>query len=325
MSQVVLAGDVGGTKTLLALASLEGGRWKIQEERRYENRDFSDFHALLDAFLAANGNAPAAACFAIAAPVTGRSVRLTNLDWIIDADAIAHDFKIPLVRLINDFEAVAVGVEALGEGDMEALQAGRPVVRAPRVVVGAGTGLGVAWLVHSGERYTPIPTEAGHTDFAPQGELQIGLLRYLAEKFGHVSWERVLSGHGLIEVFRYLDEERSGKPLGLGPLGPDEDAAARITDLALHHSHPVADQALDLFARIYGAVAGNLALAGLTRGGVYIAGGIAPKILPRLKDGRFIEAFRDKGRFASLLAEMPVMVVTNPKIGLLGAMLAAVA
>ncbi len=321
--RILLAGDVGGTKTLLRLAEWVDGRATTLEERRYENRDFPDFRSVLDSFLAREVGNPDAACIAVAAPVSGRQARLTNLEWIIDADALGIAFEIPRVSIVNDFEAVALGVGELEDRDLETLQAGRPLAQAPRVVLGAGTGLGVAWLVWDGRRYAPMATEGGHADFAPSGELQINLLKYVAEKFGHVSWERVLSGPGLVEIFRYLDEELSDAPLGLGSAPPGEDPAARIADLGLRHRHPAADEALDLFVQIYGAFAGNLALTGLTRGGVYIAGGIAPKILPRLQEGTFMRAFLDKGRFAALLREIPVNVVTIPEVGLVGALSSA--
>jgi glucokinase len=323
MAEFVLAGDIGGTKTLLRLSECGEGGCETLEERRYENADFQDFRSLLDDFLGGQAAAPRAACFACAAPVTGRSVRLTNLDWVIDAEHITRGFDIPRVRLINDFEALALAISALGERDLATLQPGLPVERATRVVLGAGTGLGVAWLVWTGAAWLPVPTEAGHMDFAPAGELQVNLARRLAGKFGHVSWERVLSGPGLVEIFGFVDEECSDAPLGLGPLAPGEDPAARITDLALQRRHPGAEQALDLLVRLYGAFAGNIALAGLTRGGVYLAGGIAPRILPRLREAGFLEAFRAKGRFAPLMVETPVHVVINPAAGVIGATLAA--
>lgn len=323
MARFVLAADIGGTKTLLRLSECAEGRCETLEERRYENADFPDFRSLLDDFLSGQGAAPEAACFACAAPVTGRSLRLTNLDWVIDADHIARGFDIPRVRLINDFEAVALCIPGIGDRELVTLQPGRPRADAPRVVLGAGTGLGVAWLMPAGAAWLPIATEAGHMDFAPAGELQMNLARWLAQKFGHVSWERVVSGPGLVELFAFVDEECADAPLGLGMLAPGEDAAARVAELALKRRHPTAGEALDLFVRLYGAFAGNLALAGLTRGGVYLAGGIAPRILPRLREGDFLEAFRAKGRFAPLMAEMPVHVVTHPAPGLLGATLAA--
>lgn len=323
MSRYVVAGDIGGTKTLLRLAECGEGRCETLEERRYENRDFTDFRSVLDDFLGGQGAAPEAACFACAAPVAGRSVRLTNLDWTLDADHIARGFDIPRVELINDFQALALAIDALGAADLAVLQPGNPVARAPRVVLGAGTGLGAAWLVWSGAAWLPVATEAGHMDFAPAGELQMNLARRLAAKFGHVSWERLLSGPGLAEIFAFVDEELGDVPLGLGRLAPGEDPAARITEMALGRRHPGAEEALELFQALYGAFAGNLALAGLTRGGVYLAGGIAPRILERLREGPFLEAFRAKGRFAGLMAEIPVMVVTNPRAGLIGATLAA--
>ncbi|HEX6829215.1 MAG TPA: glucokinase [Burkholderiales bacterium] len=322
-TRLVLAGDIGGTKTLLRLSECGEGRCEALEERRYENADFQDFRSLLDDFLGGPGVAPEAGCFACAAPIAGRSVRLTNLDWVIDADHISSGFNIPRVSLVNDFEAVALGMSGLGEGDLATLQPGRPAERGPRVVLGAGTGLGVAWLVWTGAAWLPIATEAGHMDFAPAGESQRKLARRLERKFGHVSWERVLSGSGLVELFGFIDEECTDPPRGLGATGAGQDPAARITELALGHSHPGAEQALDLFVHLYGACAGNLALAGLTRGGVYLAGGIAPRILSRLREDGFLEAFRAKGRFAPLMAEFPVHVVIHPAPGLVGATLAA--
>lgn len=197
-ARILMAGDVGGTKTLLRLAEWADGRAQTLQERRYENRDFANFGGVLEHFLAEEGARPDAACVAIAAPVSGRRARLTNLDWTIDADSIQSALEIPSVHLINDFEAVALGIGELEERHLAVLQAGRPAARAPRVVLGAGTGLGVAWLVWNGRRYAPLATEGGHMDFAPSGELQVNLLKYAVGKFGHVSWERMLSGPGLV-------------------------------------------------------------------------------------------------------------------------------
>ena len=253
----------------------------------------------------------------------GGRVQVTNLPWRLDAQELAQRFDIARIRFINDFEAIALGIEALGPGDLETLQAGQPVEHAMRVVLGAGTGMGVAWLMWQEGRRVALATEAGHMDFAPGNELQTALLNHLRKKFGHVSWERVLSGPGLVEIFRFL-QASIGAASGLEQMSLEEEGgAAVVADLALNRKHPLAAKALGLFVQCYGAFAGNLALAGLARGGVYIAGGIAPKIIAVLKQGAFIEAFCGKGRFSGLMQKIPVQVVMNPKAGLLGAALTA--
>lgn len=320
----ILAGDLGGTKTLLQASERTGGGARVLLECELDSRAFPDFASALADFLKQAELATVdRACFAVAGPIEGDRVCMTNLAWEIDARALESRLGIGRVRLINDFEGVALGIEALGTEDVVTLQAGTPVAGAPRVVLGAGTGMGVAWLVWQGERYVPLATEAGHLDFAPANDLQAGLLSHLRRKHGHVSWERVVSGPGLVEVFRFL-QSGVGAGSGLELVDVDgESGARRITELALQHKHPIAIKALQLFVECYGAFAGNLALTGLTRGGVYVAGGIAPKIIEKLKSGAFISAFCDKGRYAALLRQIPVRVVMNPKVGLFGAARAA--
>jgi glucokinase len=272
--------------------------------------------------VAGMGQNPAAACFAVAGPITEQSASLTNLPWLMKAADIAREFSIPSVKLINDFAAVALSVEILSTSDLVTLQAGRPYAGELRVAVGAGTGMGGAWLVWHRDRYIPLPSEAGHTDFAPADELQDQLLQYLRKKFGHVSIERVLSGPGLTNIFNFLSDFQGVDPViaaGLIQVHLGVDGAAQVADLAFKHKHPIAVKAMNLFVDIYGAYAGNLALAGLSRGGVYVAGGIAPKIIDKLREGGFMKAFCDKGRFSALMGEIPVHVVMNPKAGLMGA------
>lgn len=327
-----ISGDIGGTKTLLQAVESREGNTRIRYEHRYSSRAYPSFFDVLRDFLdeaakAGMDNNPAAACFAVAGPIAQQRATLTNLPWVMDSAGIATEFSIPAVKLINDFAAVALSVETLPAGDLITLQAGKPHARERRVALGAGTGMGVAWLIWQEDRYIPLSSEAGHMDFAPADELQAGLLHYLREKFGHVSVERVLSGPGLTNIFNFLSEphfpgvseaDRTNAS-SLAQIRLSDDGAAQVADLAFNQKHPIAAKAMDLFVEIYGAYAGNLALAGLSRNGVYVAGGIAPKIIDKLREGGFMKAFCDKGRFSSLMEEIPVHVVMNPGAGLLGA------
>lgn len=324
---LILAGDVGGTKTLLAATQSNpevSGCPKVLLERRYESRAYSDFFTVLRDFLnQLDSPRIDAACFAVAGPVEGSQVKVTNLPWRMDARDLEKRFGIPRVRLLNDFEAIALGIEALGPGDLVTLQPGQPAEHAMQVVLGAGTGMGVAWLTWRETHYAPLPTEAGHMDFAPANDLQSALFDHLKRKFGHVSWERVLSGPGLADIFRFL-QGNIGASHGLAQMSLDDEGGAEtVSELALNRKHPIAVKAIELFIECYGAFAGNLALAGLTRGGVYLAGGIAPRIIDPLRQGAFIQSFCDKGRFAGWMQQIPVRVVMDPKAGLLGAALTA--
>ncbi len=300
----VLAGDIGGTKTLLLLAEADGLR-PVKEER-FENRDYPDFSAILARFL--GNERPASACFAVAGPVSDNRADMTNLPWTLDGHALTAELGFP-VRLINDFEAVGYGIAALAPDDLETLQERQPQPQGVRAVLGAGTGLGEGFMVWQGDGYKVFPSEGSHADFAPADARQEGLLHYLREKYGHVSWERVVSGPGLADIYAYL--------------GGGEVEPAVIADAALAGSDGAAVEALDVFVSAYGAEAGNLALKLLPKGGLYVAGGIAPKILAKMKSGGFMQAFLAKGRFDSLLATIPVRVVKNPNVGLLGAAVVA--
>lgn len=323
MNAYFVCGDIGGTKTWLQALQSNDGALQVPYEQEYDSRAYASFSDVLRDFLGKAGMEhagcnPVAACLAVAGPVVAQRAKLTNLPWSMDVAAIAAEFSIPSVKLINDFEAVALGIEALSESDLVTLQPGKPQAEGVRVALGAGTGMGVAWLTWWGERYQPLPTEAGHMDFAPANKLQADLLEYLWKKFGHVSVERVLSGPGLTDIFNFL-QASLGAGSGLVKANMDSDGAAQVTDLALNRKHPIAAKALDLFVEIYGAYAGNLALAGLSRGGVYVAGGIAPKIIGKLSEGGFMQAFCSKGRYSAMMSEIPVHVVMNQKVGLLGA------
>lgn len=328
--QLVLAGDIGGTKTLLQLAEFRGQTCRAVFERRFDSHAHRDFSTVVREFLQAARAASDtlipihSACFGVAGPIQGQTAKITNLPWQIDAGAIGAEFGIGRVRLINDFAAVGYGIETLGGADLVTLQAGQPQPGGVRAVIGAGTGLGMGMLVWRDDRYEALPSEGGHVDFAPTGEEQIALLRHLKPLYGRVSCERVVSGPGLVKIYEFLrDAGGVAESPELRRAMQAGDAAAAIAESALADRDALAVRALDQFIFIYGAVAGNLALTLLAEGGVYIAGGIAPKILDRLKAGGFTRAFNDKGRFAGLASNFPVHVVTNSKVGLQGAALVA--
>ena len=318
----VLAGDIGGTKTLLSLVEASASGFQVLFEKRYESADFPGFEAVLQDFMDEHGSLPTAACFGVAGVVSGRTAKTTNLPWSLDADQLQSQFNIPQVRLINDFQSVGYGIEALQEEDIVTLQAGSEAAQGTRVIIGAGTGLGQGLLVWLNDHYEVVASEGGHASFAPTDDLQIQLLQHLRTRFGHASWERAVSGRGLVNVFDFLLETgKEQQSEALQRARQNEDPAAAISRFALAGEDPLAMQAMNLFVRLYGSQAGNLALTGLATGGVYVAGGVAPKIIDKLKDGSFIEAFIDKEvRMQGLLKAMPVRVVVNARVGLLGSM-----
>lgn len=326
----ILAADVGGTKTMVALADARRPWPAIVAQHLYASGDFNALESLLEHFLArAKAVTPAgsisAACFSVAGPVVGNGTTLTNLGWHIEADALAARLAVPCVTLINDFAAAGLGISRLSPHDLIALQTGRAREHGVRLVIGAGTGLGVGWLMWQEDRYVAHASEAGHADFAPLDELQDELLVYLRRTFGRVSAERVVSGPGLWRIFSFLQESQGEMPTRelLEAARKRPEAAEVIGDFAIARRDPVAERALDVFASAYGAFAGDMALATLAHGGVYIAGGIAPKILAKLQDGAFMRAFLNKGRYRELLETMPVHVVLNPQVGLYGALVEA--
>ncbi|MEK7207105.1 MAG: glucokinase [Pseudomonadota bacterium] len=321
----VLAGDVGGTKVLLQLARVEKSGSQIIRERRYECSAFSGLSPIIHEFLKSLGNTPIpdAACFGIAGPIagseSGQMAKVTNLPWETGSEILSREHKIPKVRLINDFQAVGYGIETLTGKDLVSLQKGSAQPRAPRAVIGAGTGLGQGILVWQQDHYETIATEGGHTDFAPTDGLQVGLWHYLQQQFEHISYERLVSGSGLVLIYSYLREQETKiAPLHTDPRNAADPAAA-ISELALSGTDALAVQSLDLFICIYGAQAGNLALSAGATGGVYVAGGIAPKIIQKMTDSIFMRSFLNKGRMSALLAAVPVQVVMNPNVGLIGA------
>jgi glucokinase len=314
--RIALAGDVGGTKTLLLLARHSESGMERLAQARYASADWTGMDAMVQDFLRRNAGQPKPenVCLAVAGPVENGKAKLTNLPWSVDADALCEAFGFQKVEVVNDFAAVAGGLAVLGNDDLVSLQPGETVAGGMRLAIGAGTGLGVAYVLADG---SVLPTEGGHVGFAPADDLQIELLRYMQHRHGgRVSVERLLSGSGIVDIHRFL-MGREGREAEW-PANHDDPAAA-ISSAALSGSDEIAARTLRLFAKIFGAVAGDFALAGLARGGVYLAGGIAPKILPFLQDGSFIAGFTDKGRFADWVRLLPVRVVMNTEVGLLGA------
>lgn len=323
----VIGCDLGGTHTRLRLAHCRAGGCETRFERDYDSRAHAGLEPILTDFLQRAGVVPdavTAACIAVAGPVDCRAdlqrAQVTNLPWQLDSRELSRQTGIARVRLINDFEAAGYAVPTLDKGDMVVLQAGEARAGAPRAIIGAGTGLGQAILVPMDAAFCVLPTEGGHADFAPVDEEQIDLLRFVQHERGRASCEDVLSGPGLVRVHRFCCEHH-----GLEPSAPlrqamaQADAAAAISRFALAGEDQSAARALDLFVRIYGGQAGNFALNCLPRGGLYIAGGIAPKIVARLRDGAFMEAFANKGKMAALMTQFPVRVITNTRVGLQGA------
>ena len=326
---LILAGDIGGTKTLLQIADFDNGNKTIVHEHRYVSADYDDLTDMASEFLTEvikeKGTVKLhSACFGIAGPVTGRQGWVTNLSWELDADKMETALGIPKVRLINDFAAVGYGLEALSGDDIIELQAGKPAKHAPCALIGAGTGLGQGILVWQDDHYEVMSSEGGHCDFAPVDDEQIELLSYLIERFGHVSYERVCCGRGLVNIYEFLrDQNPAAESEAMKEAIATGDPAAAVSIAGLEGSDEIASRAMHLFAKIYGQQAGNLALTCMSGGGVYIAGGIAPKIIDKLKDGTLTTSFNAKGRMVKLTEVMPVRVVMNANVGLMGAALAA--
>ena len=325
----LLAADVGGTKTAIALAAA-GAPPRILAQEIFPSQRYRRLEDIIAEFLAgAKATVPGlsvgGACFAVAGPVAGNAATLTNLGWQVESEAVASEFGLEHVRFINDFAAAGRGIEHLGAADIETLQSGRPRARGVRLIIGAGTGLGTGLITWQESGYAVHPSEAGHADFAPVDETQDRLLDHLRRAFGRVSYERVVSGPGLMRIFSFLQETGAGEPSKqfLDASQTQADTASLIAEFAAARLDPLAVRALDIFVTAYGAYAGNMALTSLAYGGVFLAGGIAPKILPKLKEGGFMRAFADKGRFSGLLAEIPVHVIMNPLLGLYGALLEA--
>jgi len=319
--KLVLAGDIGGTKTNLALFSVHGEKLQSDGLKTFSSKRYSGLVPVLQDFMAESHPAIEAACFGIAGAVVDGKVRTPNLPWMVDIEDLRRVLKLDGVSLLNDLEATAYGLFTLENDEFFTLNEGTMRHAGNKALIAAGTGLGQAILFDNGRRFQPSASEGGHGDFAPRNELEIELLRHLIGRFGHVSYERVVSGPGLFNIYQFLKEiRRLEEPEWLSArLAAAEDPSAEVSKAGLAGEASICVEALNLFVSVYGAEAGNLALRAKSVRGLYIGGGIAPKILDKLKDGTFMRAFLDKGRYTDLLATMPVQVVLNERAALRGA------
>lgn len=334
---MVLVGDIGGTKTLLQIVQLDQNaqvshaQRTVIAEQRFESQAYDQFDLLLQQFLEQHGplvRQIKSACFGVAGPIKDGIARITNLPWIIDTAQLELSNNIERITLINDFQAIGYGIEGLADTDVVTLQQGNAVRHGVRAVLGAGTGLGEGFLVWQGDHYDAYPSEGGHVDFGPVNIEQIELLRYWQAKSRALSYEQLVSGPGLCNIFEFMAHhcethyQQTVTPQLLSAMRED-DAAAAIALHAMNNSDIVASKALEMFVQIYGAQAGNLALTTMAQGGVYIAGGIAAKILSKMTDGVFLQSFSRKDKMKHLMPGFPVHIIINPNVGLIGAVLVA--
>jgi glucokinase len=316
---MILAGDVGGTKVHLALYDFDGGSLTHKRDERYPAKDYSGLEEIVREFLAAD--TVSSACFGVPGPVRDGRLRLTNLPWTLDSRELARNLSIDHVFLINDLEANGYGIAELKSNQIFTLSEGDPSQMGNRALISAGTGLGEGILIWNGKHHVPYPSEGGHADFAPRNEDEIDLLRFLKQKYnGRISFERVVAGMGITNIYEFLRDVRGmEEPTWLADRMASEDPNAVITELALSAKSELCERTLDMHVSAYGAEAGNLALKVLSIGGIYLGGGIAPRILDKLKDGTFMRSFTDKGRLSQLLINMPVRVILESRAALLGA------
>jgi glucokinase len=317
---MILAGDIGGTKTNLAYFRLDGGRLRPDGSTSYPSNDFGSLEEAVQKFRASFPGTITAAAFGVAGPVVDGRTEATNLSWIVDSRSVAKVLGLPQVGLINDLQATAYGVLQIGDEDKLVLNKGVHVKDGTIGIIAAGTGLGQGALVWDGRRYHAMASEGGHSDFAPRSDTEIEILRFLKRDLARVSYERVVSGPGLGNLYRFF-RSKAGypEPDWLTKAMADADPPAVISDAALQGKDPACVEALETFVSLYGAETGNIALKFLATGGVFVGGGIAPKIIARLREGSFMKAFLEKGRYSPLLSQMPVAVVLNDKTALYGA------
>jgi glucokinase len=318
--RLLLAGDIGGTKTNLGLFGAADSGPCLKAWESYASRDAEGLEDLIDRFLHTYPAPVSVACFGIAGPVHRGMSKTTNLPWTVSEETIRHRFHWDRVTLINDLSATAYAVPYLQGPDIRELNAGQPDPDGSIGIVAPGTGLGMALAVTICGKLHPVPSEGGHVEFAPRNELEIRFLQHLFHDMSHVSVERVLSGPGLVTIYLWMEDHTARTaPLWLADRLGTEDPARVVSEAALVERDPVCVAALDLFVSLLGSVAGNLALTGMTTAGMWLGGGICPKILPKLEEPLFMEAFSAKGRFKGLLRDIPVRVILNDKAGLLGA------
>jgi glucokinase len=316
---MILAGDVGGTKTTLAIFDEVDQRLEVLEKERFSSQDHKSLEAIVDIFMKDRHRKVQWACLGVAGPVKKGRSRITNLPWVVDAHVLADYLGVQTVELINDLEANAYGIGVLGPDDFAVLNEGGHA-EGNAAIIAAGTGLGEAGIFWDGRHHHPFACEGGHADFAPRNETEVELLRFLLVRFDRVSYERILSGPGLHSIYQFLrDTAKEEEPTWLKEEISQGDPAAAISKAALSQKSEVCIRALDMFVSLYGAEAGNLALKVMASGGLFVGGGIAPKIIQKLEDGTFMEAYLDKGRMHPLLEAIPVRVVLNEQTALLGA------
>lgn len=316
---MILAGDVGGTKVHLALYDFTDGELKHLRDKIYPAKNYAGLEEIVREFVVSEKIT--AACFGVPGPVRDGRLRLTNLPWTLDSRELSASLKIDYVFLINDLQANGYGIAELGPEQVYTLSEGDASQIGNRALISAGTGLGESFLIWDGRAHEPYPSEGGHADFAPRNEDEFDLLRFLRQKYnGRVSSERVVSGQGITNCYEFLRDARGmEEPAWLAERIRNEDPNAVITDCALKATNSLCEHALDMFVSAFGAQAGNLALTVLSVGGLYVGGGIAPRILEKLKDGTFMRAFTDKGRLSQLLVNMPVRIILESRCALLGA------
>jgi glucokinase len=316
---MILAGDIGGTHARLAFFDVADARLKLFSATVFPSHEYSGLDQIVAEFMETSNVRPDQACFGVAGPVRNGRVETSNLPWIVESERLANELDIAKVFLINDLEANAWGIVDLDFKDAVTLNQGKEIP-GNQAVIAAGTGLGEAGMYWDGTHHQVFASEGGHTDFAPRNELEIELFRHLNDKFGRVSYERILSGPGLVNVFNFLRETGRGtEPQWLSEQMQSSDPAAAISQAAMNGSCPLCEQAIDIFVSVYAAEAGNLALKMMATGGVFLGGGIAPKILSKLSQPSFMRSFVAKGRMQPLLESIPVKVITNDKVSLFGA------
>ena len=318
---MILAGEIGATRTRLAAFETEGNRLNRAVEKNYMSQEHAGLSEIIDAFVKTEGILVHRACVGVAGPVRRGRSKISNLPWIIDSRDLAKQLKLDSVGMLNDLEAYAYGIDALDSKDFVTLNEGSEDAEGNRAVISARTGLGVAGLYWDGFRHHPFGCEGGHSDFAPRNELEMELLTYLQKKYGRISCERILSGPGIKNIYDFLkDTHKAEEPQSLkDQMAATADAPALISQLATGGKAPICDQTMSIFVSIYGAETGNVALNFMSTGGIFIGGSVAAKNVPRMKDPIFMQSFLDKGRMVPLLKEMPVTIVLNDDSGLIGA------
>ncbi len=320
MIEMILAGDIGATKTNLAYFRLTDGKIRPDGIASYPSNDFGSLEEVVEKFRSSHSAEIKAAAFGVAGPVVDGRTEATNLSWIVDSRSVARQLGLQQVGLINDLQATAYGILQLNDEDTLVLNKGIPDKGGTIGIIAVGTGLGEGALLWDGRQYRAMASEGGHSDFAPRNELEIEILRFMKRDLARVSYERILSGPGLRNLYRFFRSTAGyPEPEWLTKAMAQSDPSAAISDAALQGKDNVCVQAMDTFVSLYGAEMGNIALKFLATGGVFVGGGIAPKIITKLTDGPFMQAFLDKGRYSPLLSRMPVSVVLNDKTALFGA------